>query len=73
MERTVYAPFTEDQVNSLTDYQTEELLPPYICTRHHGNNKLRATDHGLVCDTCHHIQNWAHEMTVNEGWRKLQE
>ena len=63
--------FSEEQVQSLREYQDSGVLPPYICTRHGEGLKLRPTEDGLVCDVCHFRQEWAHKQTVDGEWRKL--
>lgn len=65
------AKFSPEQVDSLQAFQDSGVLPPYICTKHGGGQKLRATEDGLVCDVCLSVQDWAHTQTCNNEWRKL--
>jgi hypothetical protein len=60
------APWTDDQVRSLNDYQASGLFHPYTC----GNCRedLVAMRDGWTC-SCGYTQNWAHWYTANDGWR----
>jgi hypothetical protein len=67
----VVAPFTEDQVNSLNDYQTIGPYHPFTC----GNDNchhitLIATRDGWECPNCHKWrQNWCHPFMADWSWK----
>lgn len=58
----IYAPFSDEQVKNLNDYQKLGIVHPFTCGKDHdGNRVLVATNNGWVCPTCDYSQNWAHE------------
>ena len=62
------APFTEDQVNSLNDFQHVGYYHPVTC----GNNcraNLIARKDGWHCPTCDYTQSWAHGYMANWYWK----
>lgn len=69
---TVRAPWTDEQVAALNDWQTSGRFHPFTCcTEGTGcrdrlgtdNNEraLAATNNGWVCPTCDYTQDWAHD------------
>ena len=63
----IYAPFTDQQVRLLNQFQLEELAHPFTCPRHDsaevGETVLTATRDGWVCprEGCDYTQDWAHD------------
>lgn len=63
------APFTEDQVYRLNQYQDDEWFHPFTCCGPDGcrdrlgtegnDRKLIATVDGWICPTCDYTQDWA--------------
>lgn len=77
---TVYAPFTDDQVNSLNAYQVAGVMHPFTCgnrsERSHvwrdGDGDLgllMATPAGWTCPQCDYTQDWAHGFMADWSWR----
>lgn len=68
--RTIYVPFTDEQVAALNDYQ-KTALQPVSC----GNDRheifrpaMIATNDGWICsrDNCDYAQKWATEYIIND-------
>jgi hypothetical protein len=60
---TVQAPFTEEQVSNLNQYQSAGVMHPFTCGEaHKGEVLLVATTGGWVCadPSCDYTQDWAH-------------
>ncbi len=63
----IKAPFTEDQVKKLNDYQQGEKYHPFTCCGEYGcsrslnNGILIATTEGWICPCGQYKQNWAHK------------
>lgn len=64
------APFTEEQIAKLLEWQESPFVHSYTCrfrgdsphTEHFGDyGGLRPTTEGLLCDDCGHLQTWAHD------------
>jgi len=64
----INAPFTDEQVKRLNQYQNCGHVHPFTC----GNDKcraiLKATRKGWVCECCGFTQDWAHEEMVAQEW-----
>jgi hypothetical protein len=64
----IYAPFTEEQVKNLNEYQASGQLHPFTCggtycgdrSKHEGG-LLEATRSGWICPCKQYSQNWAHK------------
>lgn len=59
----IVAPFTDEQVKHLNEYQTCGLHEFTCGGDHRGDKRLIATTEGWVCvnPDCSYTQNWAHE------------
>ena len=64
--RTVIAPFSPRQVNTLNEYQFFDRTHPFTCDKGH---VLQATEEGWVCGQCEYTQNWAHEHIADCSWK----
>ena len=63
----VQAPFTEDQVCSLNEYQKAGKFHPFTCEC--GKSDLVATQEGWICPcVCGYTQSWAHAWMANWAW-----
>lgn len=72
----VRAPWTEDQVINLNDYQAAGVMHPFTCAnRGKGEHSLFgvliANTDGWNCPECDYAQDWAHDFMVNGAWREL--
>lgn len=65
-----YAPWTEDEVQSLNDYQDARMMHPFTCGNN-SNDVLEATADGWICLFCEYIQDWAHLWMADGSWRAL--
>jgi hypothetical protein len=71
-EEDVRAPFTPQQVEALTRFQTGGWWHPFTCGRRndhrHDEGVLVATVEGWVCPAqeCHYVQDWAHWFMADE-------
>jgi hypothetical protein len=67
----IKAPFTDEQVKSLNDYQSSGVFHDFTC----GNcgNALHASNDGWHCSTpgCDYAQDWAHSWMADDNWRKM--
>lgn len=78
-DKTIEAPFTDEQVESLNGYQMSGAFHPFTCTwcRDHrdvGSNDdclLVATRSGWICPTCTHHQTWAWVWMGDNEWKHL--
>lgn len=67
-QRFIQAPFTDEQVTALQNYQDAGYLHPFTCMGHEGckrpeqynGGKLIPTSEGWVCACGSYTQNWAH-------------
>lgn len=71
MIEQVRAPFTDDQVESLNNFQAARLMHPFTCGV--CREPLFATVAGWVCPTfqCPYTQAWAHGFMANWTWKGL--
>jgi len=72
MSSQVNAPFSEDQVKSLNEYQTSGCFHEFTC----GNTKCRdalvASETGWKCPTCgFDDQKWAWSWMTDWRWKEL--
>lgn len=64
----IYAPYTEEQVARLREWQASDFVHPFTCC-HVGMN---VEQHGFVCLKCGNIQTWCHDfMAEGPGLRKV--
>lgn len=64
------APFTADQVASLTEYQDASAWHPFTCVNDHtGDRELIPTRTGWVCPHCKYIQSWCYTWMANWEWK----
>ena len=68
----ITAPWTEDQVESLNQYQESGVMHPFTCG--HGSHDLHATKEGWVCTICEkegrtYTQNWCHTFMADWSWK----
>jgi hypothetical protein len=73
MERT-YAPFTEDQIRSITDYHRAWqwwmwMVCPNSVNGSHGHLETGVT--GLSCNVCNFVQDWVPAYLVDWSWTKV--
>jgi hypothetical protein len=76
----VTAPFSTDQVASLSAYQRSGAFHPFTCPRDHVHGPspvLEATPAGWRCSAlatddawCSYLQDWAHGFMANWSWRR---
>lgn len=67
----IVAPWTDEQVDALNDYQAESMFHPYTCSEAHTGDRrnLVATTRGWICRYCNYTQDWAHSQVV-EAWQR---
>jgi hypothetical protein len=57
----VKAPWTDEQIKALEEYQTDGRFHPYTCgSNHKGLRILTPTKDGWVCKYCEYKQDWCH-------------
>ena len=66
--------WTDDQVESLNEYQASGVMHPFTCERK--SHDLVATNDGWYCPECEkegfsYTQNWCHEWMVNWKWKSF--
>ena len=69
--KIIQAPFTEEQVQAINQYQQEGQFHPFTCgsgkrtdeNHKYGEGILVATTEGLKCPFCDYKQNWAYDFT----------
>jgi hypothetical protein len=73
MAEQIQAPFTEDQVNSLNEYQPSGVFHPFTCGGDKCRNDLVATKEGWVCPDpeCDYTQDWAWNWMADWSWKKM--
>jgi hypothetical protein len=76
----VLAPWDDDTVDALDDYQHVRIGHPYTCPRDHrdpdtgridrGEVVLDSTEDGFICpvEGCGYTQRWAHALSANRRW-----
>lgn len=76
----IKAPFTEEQVKNLNDYQELGCFHPFTCCSHDdcdrrkqpNEGRLRATTEGWVCPCGKWKQDWAHAFMADPNTIKNQ-
>lgn len=64
------APFTADQIMSLTEFQDAGYFHPFTCTTEScHSSELIPTRSGWVCPTCRHVQTWCYSWMANWEWK----
>jgi hypothetical protein len=63
----IYAPWTDDEVESLNQYQRSGVMHPFTCGRSHSS--LIATNDGWICPNCEYTQDWCHEFMCYPDWK----
>ena len=63
------APFTDDQVKSLKEYQESGIFHPFTCGGKDCREDLEPTNNGWVCKSCEYTQDWCHEWMANWEWK----
>lgn len=65
------APWTDDQVESLNQYQASGVCHPFTCGTEKCRADLVATKEGWVCpQNCGYTQQWAHAWMMDWSWKK---
>lgn len=70
----IYAPFDEQQVRNLNDFQVSSYMHPFTCAGEGckdeiGDRPLRAAADGWHCTHCGYTQDWAHCFMADGSWR----
>ncbi|WP_322544434.1 hypothetical protein U2G91_15680 [Rhodococcoides fascians] len=62
MSSEVFAPWTDEQVHNLNEYQRAGVMHPFTCFCEAGKRDMIATNDGWACpnDACDIDQKWAH-------------
>jgi hypothetical protein len=66
------APWTEDEVKSLNDYQVSGVMHPFTCGTKDCGGLLLARQDGWHCPDCDYTQDWAHEWMTDGSWRQFE-
>ena len=62
----IKAPFTDEHVKKLNEYQNLGIMHEFTCANGHGGKRvLTATNNGWVCPTCNYTQDWFHSFMVD--------
>ena len=61
---TIKAPFTREQVDALTRWQTSGMVHEMTCLE--DGDVLVATTRGMVCPFCNEVQGWAPAVCLEE-------
>lgn len=66
----IKAPFTQDQVNNINEFQEAGVVHPFTC----GNDGAILLAHcaGLECQYCDYTQDWVHEGMADGSFLKAQ-
>lgn len=64
------APFTDEQIKSLNDYQVSGVFHPFTCGIDSVHALLVAGRDGWSCPDCEYKQTWAHVWMANDMWRR---
>ncbi len=69
----ITAPFTQEQVDALNEWQKNGRFHPFTCGNDRTNEKhldgeglLVATLEGWICPFCDYKQNWAHSFMAEK-------
>lgn len=60
MSKTITAPWTEEQVRNLNEWQKCESVHPFTCGTDGCDGILIASTEGWTCPKCDYTQKWAH-------------
>ena len=79
MSDKIIAPFTEEQVINLNNYQTKGKFHPFTCCGHNGCNRMAQTNEGLlvattdgwICPCEKYTQDWAHAFMAENRTQDL--
>lgn len=62
----VFAPWTDEQVADLNEWQHLGFVHEFTCgNEHEGDRVLAATNEGWNCPTCDYTQNWCHDFMLD--------
>lgn len=67
----ITAPFTEEQIQSMNEYQKSDRVHPFTCSEH-SDIPLIATPAGWICKHCDYKQYWSHEWMGDWRWREFE-
>jgi hypothetical protein len=70
MSKQIQAPFTDEEVKSLNDFQRSRVMHPFTC-EYHSDTPLIACASGWFCPHCEYTQKWAHDWMANREWERL--
>jgi len=63
------APWTEDEVASINEYQRSNKFLPFVCSERHN---LTAKSDGFSCPICpQFFLNWTYPWVLNSFWKQL--
>jgi len=66
MSEIIKAPFTDEQVQNLNEYQKLGIMHEFTCGNDHkGERTLIATNNGWICPTCDYKQDWCHAFMID--------
>lgn len=68
MSGRITAPWTDEQVESLNEFQVSGVMHPFTCNRHPAERILMALPEGWECPSCDYTQTWAHRWMVDGSW-----
>ena len=60
------APFTQQEVDSLNNWQKLGYVHPFTCGNDSSHRPLLATTDGWICQDCDYTQDWAHEFMLKD-------
>ncbi len=73
MSNQILAPFTDDQITSLNEYQASGVFHPFTCGGSiECRTNLIATKEGWTCPNCNYTQEWAWDWMANNRWRGME-
>jgi hypothetical protein len=70
----IHAPFTEEQVKNINEYQVDGMMHPFTCPCDHddfvdgevaADHLLIATKENLYCSDCDYQQYWVHDFMAD--------
>lgn len=71
MSAQITAPWTDQQVESLNEFQVSGVMHPFTCHRHPAERLLMARPEGWECPSCDYTQTWAYLYMANRSWEFL--
>ncbi len=69
--KLLYAPWSEDEVQSLNAYQASDSFHPYTCQCVHGVVLVAIKDGWTCPNSCGYTQNWCMPFMANWSWKKI--